>query len=68
MEYSSIFWWTTLWLVFWGIAGSIGTRRIYLKKDLDTSNAVLMGSLIGASLGPVGLVHSGSRLRRRTPG
>ena len=63
MEFASIFWWTTLWLLFWGIVGSIGTRRIYLSKDLDTSNAVLMGSLIGASLGPVGLLF----LWLRTP-
>jgi CHASE2 domain-containing sensor protein len=51
MEFAPIFWWTTLWLLVWGIVGSIGTRRIYLAKDLDTSNAVLMGALIGASLG-----------------
>lgn len=56
MEFASIFWWTTLWHLFWGIVGSIGTRRIYLSKDLDTSNAVLMGALIGASLGPLGLL------------
>ncbi len=56
MEFAPIFWWTTLWLLFWGIVGSIGTRRIYLSKDLDTSNAVLMGSLVGASLGPIGLL------------
>ena len=56
MEFASIFWWTTLWLLFWGIVGSIGTRRIYLSKDLDISNAVLMGALIGASLGPLGLL------------
>ena len=63
MEFASIFWWTILWLLFWGIVGSIGTRRIYLSKDLDTSNAVLMGSLIGTSLGPVGLLF----LWLRTP-
>jgi len=56
MEFAPIFWWTTLWLLVWGIVGSIGTRRIYLAKDLDTSNAVLMGSLVGASLGPIGLL------------
>ena len=63
MEFAPIFWWTTLWLLVWGIVGSIGTRRIYLAKDLDTSNAVLMGSLIGASLGPIGLLF----LWLRTP-
>ena len=56
MQYSSIFWWTVLWLIFWGVAGGIITRRIYLRKDLDTSNATLGGSVIGAAFGPVGLV------------
>ena len=55
MQYSSIFWWTILWVVFWGVTGGIGTRRVYLRKDLDTSNATLGGSLIGAAFGPFGL-------------
>jgi len=55
MQYSSIFWWTILWLIFWGVTGGIITRRIYLRKDLDTSNATLGGSVIGAAFGPVGL-------------
>ena len=41
MQYSSIFWWTMLWIVFWGVIGGIGTRRVYLRKDRDTSNATL---------------------------
>jgi len=56
MQYSSIFWWTVLWLIFWGVTGGIITRRIYLRKDLDTSNATLGGSVIGAAFGPVALV------------
>ena len=56
MEFAPIFWWTTIWMLVWGIVGVIGTRRIYLAKDLDTTNTVLMGSLVGASLGPVGLL------------
>lgn len=55
MQYSSIFWWTILWIVFWGITGGVGTRKVYLRKDLDTSNATLGGSLIGAAFGPFGL-------------
>ncbi|GIT72169.1 MAG: hypothetical protein Ct9H300mP28_19830 [Pseudomonadota bacterium] len=46
MEYSAIFWWTTLWLLFWGVVGSIFTRRVYLRKDLDTSNSILVGSML----------------------
>ena len=56
MEYSAIFWWTTLWLLFWGVVGSIFTRRVYLRKDLDTSNSILVGAMVGAAFGPVGLV------------
>ncbi len=56
MQYSSIFWSTILWLIFWGLVGGVITRRVYLRKDLDTSNAILGGSLIGASFGPIGLV------------
>ncbi|MEE1558123.1 MAG: hypothetical protein V1245_01835, partial [Arenicellales bacterium] len=56
MQYSSIFWWTMLWLVFWGVTGGIVTRKVYLRKDLDTSNATLGGSLIGAAFGPIGLI------------
>jgi Branched-chain amino acid ABC-type transport system, permease components len=56
MEYSAIFWWTTLWLLFWGVVGSIFTRRVYLRKDLDTSNSILVGAMVGAAFGPVGLL------------
>ena len=56
MENSAIFWWTTLWMLFWGVVGSAVTRRVYLHKDLDTSNSVLVGSLVGAAFGPFGLI------------
>ena len=56
MEFPGIFWWTIVWLIFWGTLGSIVTRRVYLRKDRDTSSTVLAGSLIGAAAGPVGLV------------
>ncbi len=56
MEFPGIFWWSVLWIVSWGVIGSIVTRRVYLRRDLDTSNATLGGSLVGAAFGPVGLV------------
>ncbi len=56
MEFSYIFWTVIAWMIFWGVAGSIVTRRIYLHRDLDTSNAAFVGSMLGASTGPFGLV------------
>ena len=53
MEYSGIFWSAILWLVCWGVIGGVVTRRVYLRKDLDTSNAALGGTLVGAALGPI---------------
>ena len=44
------------WMVFWGVTGSIVTRRVYLRRDLDTSNAGFSGAMIGAATGPFGLV------------
>jgi len=43
-------------MLFWGVVGSAVTRRVYLHKDLDTSNSVLVGSLVGAAFGPFGLI------------
>lgn len=43
-------------MICWGIVGSIVTRRIYLNKDLDTSNTGMVGAMLGASTGPVGLI------------
>lgn len=56
MEFPDIFWWSVLWIISWGVIGSIVTRQVYLRRDLDTSNATLGGSLVGAAFGPVGLV------------
>jgi len=42
-------------MIFWAVAGSILTRRRYLARDLDTSNANFIGAMAGASLGPVGV-------------
>ena len=57
MQYSSIFWWTILWVVSWGVIGGVVTRKVFLRKDLDTSNATLGGSVIGAAFGPIGLIR-----------
>ena len=40
----------------WGVIGSVVTRRRYLHHDLDTSNAPLLGAMLGAATGPVGLI------------
>ena len=56
MEFPVIFWSVMLWMTFWGVVGAVGTRRAYLKKDMDTSNAAYIGSMIGAATGPVGLI------------
>ncbi|MBC8269554.1 MAG: branched-chain amino acid ABC transporter permease [Rhodospirillaceae bacterium] len=55
MEFSGIFWGVIGWMIFWGVTGSIVSRRVYLHKDLDTSNTGLVGSMLGAATGPVGL-------------
>ncbi len=55
MEYSGIFWGVIGWMIFWGVVGSIVTRRVYLRNDLDTTNTGLVGSMLGAATGPVGL-------------
>jgi len=55
MEYSGVFWGVIGWMIFWGVVGSIVTRRVYLRKDLDTTNTGLVGSMLGAATGPVGL-------------
>ena len=56
MEFPYIFWGVFAWMVFWAVAGSIATRRAYLRRDLDTSNASFVGAMLGASTGPLGLV------------
>jgi len=56
VEFSYIFWTVIAWMVFWAITGSIVTRRVYLRRDLDTSNAGFVGAMMGASAGPLGLI------------
>ena len=55
MEFSYIFWTVIVWMIFWAVMGSIVTRRVYLRRDLDTSSAAFVGSMLGAATGPVGL-------------
>ena len=63
METPGIFWGVITWMIVWAVLGSIITRRSYLKRDLDTSNATFVGAMMGAAAGPVGLVP----LWMRTP-
>ncbi|HID52442.1 MAG TPA: branched-chain amino acid ABC transporter permease [Anaerolineae bacterium] len=55
MEFGSIFFGTLLWVLFWGAVGLAVTPRIYLRRDKDIAQTGLMGALVGAALGPVGL-------------
>jgi branched-chain amino acid transport system permease protein len=56
VEFPDIFWAVIVWMIFWGVAGSIAIRRRYLQHDLDTSNAAFVGAMLGAATGPVGLL------------
>jgi branched-chain amino acid transport system permease protein len=56
VESPDIFWGVIGWMILWGVVGSIAIRRRYLQHDLDTSNAVFVGAMVGAATGPVGLV------------
>ena len=55
METPAIFWGVILWMVAWGVLGSILLRRRYFARDLDTTNANFVGAMAGAALGPVAL-------------
>lgn len=56
MEFGYIFWYTFLWVAAWAVIGGLITPRIYLRKDLDISQATLVGAAVGGALGPLGLV------------
>lgn len=56
MEFPQIFWSVLTWMILWGIIGNIWTRRVYLRKDLDTSGVGFVGAMVGASFGPIGLI------------
>ena len=43
-------------MIAWAVIGSIATRRRYLQHDLDTSNVSLLGAMLGAATGPIGLI------------
>jgi branched-chain amino acid transport system permease protein len=56
VEFPQIFWGILSWMIAWAVIGNIVTRRVYLRRDLDTSGVGFIGAMIGASFGPVGLV------------
>ncbi len=56
MTHPSIFWYTVLWLILWGAIGALITPRVYARKDKFTHQTALLGSFIGAALGPIGLI------------
>jgi branched-chain amino acid transport system permease protein len=56
MANSQIFIAALAWIVVWGAIGGIFTPRVYERKNLDVSKAKLGGALVGAALGPLGLV------------
>jgi len=56
MDNSGLFWSIVLWMIVWGAVGGVVTPRVYLRKDLATSDAKLAGAFVGAAGGPFGLV------------
>ena len=42
-----------LWVVFWAVVGGVVTPRVYRRKDLDASSAMLYGAIGGAGTGPL---------------
>lgn len=56
MEHPLIFTSAILWMIVWGTVGGVVTPRIYLRRDLDVSQAGFAGATIGAATGPFGLV------------
>jgi branched-chain amino acid transport system permease protein len=55
MKHAAIFWWTLLWMTVWGVVGALVTPRLYLARNLDLSRARLVGTGLGAAVGPIGL-------------
>ena len=51
MELPLLFWTVVLWMIAWGVVGGVVTPRVYLKRDLDISNASLTGAFVGAASG-----------------
>jgi branched-chain amino acid transport system permease protein len=52
MENPAAFFYALLWVIGWGAAGLAVTPRIYAYKDLDISQAGLVGAAMGAAGGP----------------
>ncbi len=56
MNFPSYFWYTVLWLIFWGAVGALVTPRVYTRQDKFTYHTAMLGAFVGAALGPVGLI------------
>ena len=56
MEHPLLFWPVVAWMIAWGVVGSVVTPRVFLRRDMDISNATLAGAFVGAAAGPLGLV------------
>lgn len=42
-----------LWVILWAVIGGVVTPRIYRRRDLDASSALLYGAVAGAGTGPL---------------
>ncbi len=42
-----------LWVIGWATIGGVVTPRVYRKKDLDASSAMMYGAIGGAGTGPI---------------
>ena len=56
MEHPSIFVYALLWIIGWGALGMVITPRVYARKDLDVSQAGLVGAAMGGAGGPIFLI------------
>lgn len=56
MDHPHIFFMAILWMVVWGAIGAVMTRRAYFRRDLDVTQARIVGVAMGAATGPFGLV------------
>ncbi|MGS4947060.1 branched-chain amino acid ABC transporter permease [Meridianimarinicoccus sp. RP-17] len=67
METPIYFWGVILWMIAWGVLGSVALNRRYMARDLDTSNVSFAGAMSGAALGPVGVGYLWLRTPALTP-
>jgi branched-chain amino acid transport system permease protein len=56
MEHPLIFWSAVAWMIAWGVVGGVVTPRVFLRRNLDVSQAALAGASVGAAAGPLGLL------------